>query len=246
MFSVSIHCCTRVLPLLPSPLVLVVAHIHPPIPTQTHNRTCILFKLLVGYNSRHQAFGSLILKKTLLTLPPSEQELCQLQLAMPGIPRVAIDHLAPANPSSSPSWWGSPHGEKPSWRAPGPHFTPPVKKTTPKQREAPVLFPWVWWEAGSWGRWLGRQTVKRWQLWKPVQVQACGLNHRPNLRTKERVSLFVQLQKPWWEGKEGPSGSRHPRSRTSCSSYLSSSLGLCLALIQPNDGRKRWFWDGNV
>lgn len=63
---------------------------------------------------------------------------------------------------------------------------------------------------------------------------------------RRQASLFVQLQKPWWEGKEGLSGSRHPRSGTSCSSYLSSSLSLCLALIQPNDGRKRWFWDGNV
>lgn len=74
------------------------------------------FFLFVGYNSRHQAFGSLSFKKTILTLPPREQELHQLRLVMPGILRVAVEHLAPANPRSSPSLWGGPPGGHPGLR----------------------------------------------------------------------------------------------------------------------------------
>lgn len=214
--------------------------------TDTHTHTHILFKLLVGYNSRHQAFGSLILKKILLTLPPCEKKLCQVQLAVPGVSKVAVDHLAPANPSSSPSWWGSPPGGKPSWRAPGLHFPALVKKTTPNQREAPAPFPWGWWEARSWDRQLGWQTVKCWQLWKPVRVQACGLNHRPNSEQKKTSELVCSVAEALVRGEGGAVRKSTPKESQHCSSYLSSSLGLCLALIQPNDGRKRWLWDGNV
>lgn len=63
------------------------------LPTQTDRHTPFLF---VGYNSRRQAFGSLIFKMTLLTLPPHKRELYRLQLAVPGILRVAVHHLAPA------------------------------------------------------------------------------------------------------------------------------------------------------
>lgn len=58
----------------------------------------------------------------------------------------------------------------------------PGGEITPSPREAPTPFPGA---GGARGRRLGWQTAKCWQLWKPVQVQACGLNHRPNLRTKE-------------------------------------------------------------
>lgn len=60
-----------------------------------HTRTQALF-LFVGYNSRHQAFGSLILKTTIWTLPPLEEELYELRLAVPGTFWVAVERLAPA------------------------------------------------------------------------------------------------------------------------------------------------------
>lgn len=93
---------------------------HPPTHPHTHSphthTHMYYFFLFVGYNSRHQAFGSLSFKKTILTLPPREQELHQLRLVMPGILRVAVEHLAPANPRSSPSLWGGPPGGHPGLR----------------------------------------------------------------------------------------------------------------------------------
>lgn len=171
---------------------------------------------------------------------------------MPGIPKVAMDHLVPANPSSSPSRWGSPRGGDSSWRGflvegTWAALPSPGEENHPQPKGSPCALPVGLVGSSELGpaAWLANsevlaamETCTSPSLWLKSQT-------KPQNK-RRRVSLFVQLQKPWWEGKEGPSGSRHPRSRSSCSSYLSSSLGLCLALIQPNDGRKRWLWDGNV
>lgn len=105
------------------------------LPTQTDRHTPFLF---VGYNSRHQAFGSLIFKMTLLTLPPHERELYQLQLAVPGVLRVAVKDLVQLFAFLL---------RKPSWRTPWAALCTPGQNKITKQNSMP--FPWGRVEAHS-------------------------------------------------------------------------------------------------
>lgn len=111
------------------------------LPTQTDRHTPFLF---VGYNSRRQAFGSLIFKMTLLTLPPTSESCtdcswrCRAFLGWPFTtwPQLFAFLL-----------------RKPSWRMPWAALCTPGQNKIMQQNSMP--FPWGRVEAHSWGQWLG-------------------------------------------------------------------------------------------